>query len=445
MVDPLGPSVAFVSGSSLWRSTRSTDPASLIPLRDVGDACALNARSRRLPDDRRPAGSGEPQVHALERPSGLGAYLARPRSRRPRGAPHGAGTGVRSALERDGRAAVSITGPRGSGTSSVAAHLMATAAARLERPGARGKPLALHVDVSVHPSPSALVAGPAPRSSSSGAGLTREAGPCPSYGIRSSASLVTALFREIDPTFDGRGASTEFSSLLLLRRHRTLGRPAVLWLDQVRARSDLSRVLRCLTHPERLLPEGPVGLPTMLVVASGQRDAFPEDLDALRTTLPPLEVQDLCRAISARANLTFQEPPSTTAVEAIARLSVAQGWGLSMVCELLVEAGRCAESRGEGRIEVEDIALPARLPRHGHDAEGFGQLLLDVLREARGPLTVGELLQRVVARCAETGQRAPTPARLWRHLIGLERKGLGRREVRLGGTGGSQARVTLAR
>ncbi len=307
--------------------------------------------------------------------------------------------------------AVSVLGPHGSGTSAVATHLVATAEDRLTRPGSKGTPLLLRVDAST---------------------------------CRTPSSLVTALFHEIDPFYDGRGASTEFGALLLMRRMRTLGRPAIRWIDQVGAKaSHVGRVLGSLAHPERLLPEGPAGLPPMLVVASGERDPLPEDPSVVRTVLAPLSVRDLCRAIMARANLVFNTSPPTDAVAAIARLSVSRGWGLSMVGELLAEAGRRAESRGGFRVEAEDVSLPPHVSRHGADAEGFGAVILGILREAQGALPVGEVRRRVEARCAELGLRAPAQARLWRHLVALERKGVVRREVRRRGSRGGCAHVAL--
>ncbi len=146
---------------------------------------------------------------------------------------------------------------------------------------------------------------------------------------------------------------------------------------------------------------------------------------------------------TTRAGLGFRAPPSRGAVEAIARISVAQGWGLSMVGELLAEAGRRAEARGAERVEAEDVGLSAHVPRHGADAEGFEAALLEVLRAASGPFAVGELRRRLTARCVESGVRAPTPARVWRHLVRLERMGIVQREVRMGGAGGTSVRVSL--
>lgn len=115
-----------------------------------------------------------------------------------------------------------------------------------------------------------------------------------------------------------------------------------------------------------------------------------------------------------------------------------------MVGELLAEAGRRAEARGVSRVEVEYVVLPNCVPRHGADDERFSSALLEVLRTAVGPITVGEVRRRAEVRCVELGIRAPTQARLCRHLVALERKGVVRREVRIGGPGGTHATVSLA-
>ena len=57
---------------------------------------------------------------------------------------------------------------------------------------------------------------------------------------------------------------------------------------------------------------------------------------------------------------------------------------------------------------------------------------------------VGVLWEVLATRCAAEGLSVPTAARLWRHLVGLERSGLVTREVRLGRPGGSRTLVTLA-
>ena len=310
----------------------------------------------------------------------------------------------------DGVAPVSISGPRGSGTSTVAAHLVATAEDRMTRSGAKGAPLVLRVDASAHRSPSAL---------------------------------VTALFREIDPSYDGRGASAEFGLLLLLRRLRTLQRPALLVLDQIGAKVDLTRVVRPLARPERLMPEGTEGLPTMLVVAAGQRDPFPEDVEAVRTHLTSLDQQDLCRAVATRANLAFQIAPESAAIRAIADLSVARGWGLSLVGEMLLEAGRHSEARGSYRVCLEDVQAPLNRPSSFGGGERLDPLVLGILRASARPLPVGTLRALVSDRCRTEGGAAPSQARLWRHLVALERKGLLARMVRLGGAGGSRTLVQL--
>ena len=203
-------------------------------------------------------------------------------------------------------------------------------------------------------------------------------------------------------------------------------------------------MLRALARPQEVLPEGAAGLPPLLVLVSGGRDLVPEEIETVRTQVPPLQGSALVEAIRARAALAFHLPPGPEVLRAWADLVVASGQGLSIVGDLLAEAGARAEARESLRVELEDVALPERLPRHGHDAEGFGAVLLEVLRSAEGTLAVGELRVRLTTRCAQVGLRAPTPARLWRHLVGLERKGILRREVRLGGPGGSRTLVALA-
>ena len=314
---------------------------------------------------------------------------------------------VRAALERDGRAAVSVVGPHGSGTTSVAESAVATFS---ERYIGRRSPLILRVDVS---------------------------------DCRTPGLLVKALFRQIDPDFQGQGASTEFLSMLLLRRLRSLGRPAVVWLDQAHSSGEFGRVVRAVARPQEILPEGTSGLPPLLVLASGVRDLAPEGVETIRTIVRPLQGPDLIEAIRTRAALALHLPPGPEVLRAWADLVVARGWGLSMVGDLLAEAGARAEARGALRVELQDVALPKALPRHGADAEGFEAALLEVLRAAKGPFAVGDLRRGLIARCGEVGIRAPTSARLWRHLVGLEEKGLVRRDVRLGGAGGSRTLIVL--
>lgn len=315
-----------------------------------------------------------------------------------------------SGLTAGGRVAVSVTGPRGAGTSAVAKHLVRIARLRLTRTGAKGEPLQVRVEVSE---------------------------------CRSPAALATAIFRSIDPTFEGRGASAEYLCLLLHRRLRTMGRPTILWLDQVRSAGELGRVARCLACPEQLLPEGTAGLPTMLLVTSGDEELVSEEVPSVRARLAPLQGRELVSAIMLRASLAFQAPPSMEAVVSIADLALAQGWGLSMVGELLLEAGKRAEARGGRWLEVEDVALPSLLPRARQRSAGFDAVLLEVLRNAKGALSVGALRSQAVEHCKAAGIRSPTGAFLWRHLVGLEKSGVVSREVRVGGSGGSRTMVSL--
>lgn len=318
---------------------------------------------------------------------------------------------VLSGLSPGKLVSVSIMGPRGSGTSAVAGHLAATVKSRLTRPGSKGEPLVLRADLSE---------------------------------IRSPASLVNALFQQIQPDFPGKGASAEFLTLLLARRIRTLGRPTIIWVDQVPAKpSGLVRVLGPLADPSRIMPEGPEGLPSMLLVASGASHVLPEDAGVIRAGLPPLQGRELVQAILNRAALAFNAPPSLEAAHAIANLVVARGWGLSMVGELLAEAGRRAGARGGRWLEAEDVALPVHLPRAARESTSFDSILMDVLRSLKGSTSVADLKPVLKEKCLGAGLRLPTQARLWRHLVRLERRGLIGRDVRLGGSGGSSTIIQV--
>ncbi len=244
---------------------------------------------------------------------------------------------ARAALDQENVAAVSIVGPRGAGTTSVAECAVATFA---ERSFGRRSPLVLRVDVSQ----------------------------CRTPGL-----LVKALFRQLDPNFQGQGASTEFLSMFLVRRLRTLGRPAVVWIDQAHSSGEFGRVVRALARPEEVLPEGAAGLPPLLLLVSGSRAQVPEEIGAVQVQVPPLQGPCLLEAIRVRAALSFHTHPTQPVLRAFADLATASGHGLSFVGDLLTEAGARAEARGSNHVALEDVVLPKGLPRHGADAEGSGR------------------------------------------------------------------------
>ena len=103
--------------------------------------------------------------------------------------------------------------------------------------------------------------------------------------------------------------------------------------------------------------------------------------------------------------------------------------------------------RGAVSVEREDVTLPAGFSRPSSWGAGgartFDVPLVAALHEAPVAVGVRALREVFAARCAAEGLAAPTAARLWRHLVRVEQKGLVRREVRLGGAGGSRTFVAL--
>lgn len=323
------------------------------------------------------------------------------------------------------RATLVLWGSRGAGTSSVAQHFVRRAHDMWWNSYRASPPLLLRADLSAGHSPCAAVG---------------------------------SLFRGIDPDFETRGSSTELLSLLLLRRIRTLHRPTLIWLDQVREGSPgTSRVLRPLLEPGRMLPEGDAGLPPYVVVTSGEVDPtsdLPELAEArstfpfLRRRLPALSPEEVLQALENRARAAFALPPEPEALIAIGELLLSRGWGLGLAAATLEASARRAQARGSSRLGLQDVAPPSDPVEPRRTARALDSCIVESLvaslpgRAQRG-ISLRELRRNVQERCRREGIGVPSPARLWRHTIRLERSGILRREVRIGGRGGSSSRFLL--
>lgn len=274
----------------------------------------------------------------------------------------------------------------------------------------------------------------------------------------SPSRAAATLFRGLDPDFDPRGTSTEMLLLLLLRRLRTVQRPTVVWVDQVREGfPGVVRLLRPLLDPDRLLPEGSQGLPPLVVTVSGETQALEgrEEIapgclpgPTLYRRLSPLSPEEVRQALEERARLAFESPPSTAALLEMRDLLLTKGWGVALGAELLRESGRRAEARGAPRIEPCDVTPPPDPTTPRRNARALDACILEALRaesvgSTGGGLALPELRARVVLRCQEEGLPWPTSSQLWRHTVRLERAGAFHREVRMGGRGGSATRFVL--
>lgn len=331
------------------------------------------------------------------------------------------------------QATVVLSGPRGSGTSALAYHFARSVLDGWRNRSGREPPLLLRVDASQTRNPSRTAA---------------------------------ALFREIDPSVHGRGLSTEVLILLLLRRLRTLRRPAVIWLDQLRAPSgELHRVVGPLASPETLLPEGREGLPPLAVVVSGEVDPLSDDPwgrggaapgaaarapGSLRLSIDPLPPAQILEALDVRARLAFDLPPAPGTLGVVRELLLNRGWGLTAAGAVLEESGRRALARGGDRLEMRDVVPPWRPCASHRVARVMDECLLGALYEvaSRHPdqaVSLSELRPALRERCRARGVPEPTGGRLWRHLVALEQVGALRRDVRLGGLGGTRTLVGLPR
>lgn len=311
---------------------------------------------------------------------------------------------------------LALLGPRGSGTSYLAAQAASELARGLTSRFASARPRILRVDLSAQ---------------------------------RTSHGTLTTLFQQQDPGFNGRGASTEQLALLWLRRMRTVGEPFVLWFDDRRgAWRDLPRVLTPLLEPERILPEGRSGLPPYALLLAGEGPRGPwRELPGLPDVLEvaPFTRPEVGRIALEHLARSAARPYSREAPPKLRDLLLADELGVSRVEELIEQAAARARREGSPCLEPRHFEpLPHEVPRV-YEARRFDALLLEALASlsTTDPVPLPLLRSRLSRLCPEAGLGPPTPARLWRRLTHLERKGLVRREARVGGNGGSQTRVSL--
>lgn len=317
----------------------------------------------------------------------------------------------------DGRPnALAVLGPRGAGTSYLAAHILGA----LDRAGV------------------AETSFPAPRT------LRVDL-----RGIRGGHPVLEALFRGLEPTFNAQGAATEHLTLLWLRRMRSEARPFRIWLDNLQGPCNgLARFLRPLLDPAQILPEGVGGLPPFTVVLSGEGPAGPwQDLPGQPPVLSvpswtPPELEALARELLSGPG---RGDPDPKGVDRLAGLLLTGGRGVSPLPEILSRAHHQARSAGRSELRADDLEPPYQAPWRLRQARSFDALLLDFLRETAGaaPLPLSDLTRGLRGRCANLGIPVPSVARLWRRLRRLEALGLLHRETRVGGPGGTRSLLTI--
>ena len=259
---------------------------------------------------------------------------------------------------------------------------------------------------------------------------------------RGTASVAAALLQTFDPGFDPRGFSTREILAGFLRRVRRDRRPALLLLDDLDvAGPPLLPILRALEQPGTWLPEGAAGLPALGVVLAGRPEAvdrlahgYRRGIDRIR--LEAWDDRAIAGLVSDRiARALGREPPPG-------------------VAERVVEHARGLGRGAAGALDAlrrELLGPAAQRPGSVYRPVGPGSRLLierhllEVLQRLRPGETIRYAELRDHERRQALAERSPPlPATtFWRRILRLEQEGYLRREIRLGGLGGTRSSVRL--
>jgi len=259
--------------------------------------------------------------------------------------------------------------------------------------------------------------------------------------LRGSHGVASALLRQFDEGFDGRGFPTAEILAGWLRRLRRDARPTVLVLDDVGVGGvDLGPILRAIGDPDRFLPEGESGLPPLWTILAGTVDGLTTAVGEVEprypvrpfVTLGPYAEPTLRAIVLDRAERACGRRPPSSLVDRIVTRTVEDGSGARRAIDLLrrellgVRGPGATLPEQLGRVEIEPRVVRAI----GAASQGVSACLGDVRRfEA-------EIAQR-------QGVRPLPTTTLWRRLVRLERAGYVRREIRTGGSGGTRSVLRL--
>lgn len=303
---------------------------------------------------------------------------------------------------------VLVEGPEGSGTSTVAR--------------AAGRTLASRVRSS--PSPSEIRM------------YTVRVRSC-----RTGLGAASALLRHFDPGFDGRGFSVvEVLAGFLRRLHRDR-RTALIVLDDIGVGGpDLAVLLRAFSDPERFLPEGESGVPSILLLLAGRREGLdgatrgfglrpPPERWVRLSPYSPTEIRAILRDRMERA---LGRPAPETILERVTARVHRDGCGISRAMDLVRR-----EILGPSAIRPGSVYRPLESRLDLSIERHVVRALARAADRESVPLRDIRRWEALLAK-AEGARSLPTTT-FWRRIIRLEQAGYVRREIRPGGMGGTQS------
>lgn len=296
---------------------------------------------------------------------------------------------------------VAVAGPSGTGTSTVARRAAREVAHRL-REGTGSVPRVLPVRVAA---------------------------------LRGPHGVATALLRQFDPGFEGRGFPTAEIVAGVLRRLRREARPAVVVLDDVAVGGpELGPLVKAFAEPDRFLPEGEHGLPPLWTILAGTAEGLVSAVSGSgpRVSTGPFvrltgyDEPTLRAIVRDRAERSLGGPAPESLVRTVVARAIADGGGARRAFEILRR-----ELLGFRRTVEPGPSRVARVLVESHLVEAIGRASRDSLAR------LGDV-RRWEVRLARQGSQRPLPTTtLWRRIVRLERAGYVRREIRTGGPGGT--------
>lgn len=244
-------------------------------------------------------------------------------------------------------------------------------------------------------------------------------------------AIMVQLYRHLDDTFEGKGFSGPYLALLFRRRLAAMGGPVILWFDNVRKGTHNS-ALRSLFWDSSALPSN------VNVIISGETDptnAMGEVVGRVVLSAPgPQEIRCVAETLCREA---FKAPPGQEVLQSLTDAMSCNGRSLSRTATVLRMAGERAEARGASQVELVDLSPLPREHGRRQSPEEMDMAIMDAVRKLRngGPVPVGELVPHI--------GRSSSLVR--RHLAQLERKGILVRNVTMGGAGGTRSLVSLGK